>query len=151
MKRTLFSAGLALLMGVTANGVADARSIPAAAGRATTPSDAGCFVMSPNIAWITNSGCGTSIFDVPLDVDAAGAKTVNMTVNAATSATRCREVSISRTGTGFLASPFQSATVFNTPTQLPLLTGANVPSMGILFVDCDVGSNDSLIEINWNQ
>jgi len=144
-------AAVGLLAATVFAGVATARSIPAFSGRAANGSELACFNVSPiPLGWVTNNSCGTTIYEIPLHADSNGGKTVNMTVNAPNNVTRCRDIGISRTGTNFTASPFVPPTVFNTPTAI-VLSGAVQISMGMIFVDCDVGTGASLIQVDWNN
>jgi hypothetical protein len=153
-RMSMFMAGI-VFAGAAVAVVADARSIPAFAGKPFLGGQTNCFSVDFSSGWLTNNGvCGTSliIFEIPLPTDNAGGKTVDMTVvSPSVGALDCREVAISRTGTNFTASPFQRPAQFNTPVALPLLTGASLLSKGLLYVDCDVGNGASLIQVDYNQ
>jgi hypothetical protein len=87
---------------------------------------------------------------VPLPVDNAGGKTVTMTVvSSAQSGVICQAVGIGKTGTGGAASPFVPTPGGGTATQDLVLSGANVPGSGFLYVECSVDTGNSMVSANY--
>jgi hypothetical protein len=150
MKRAMFVAAMTILAGA---GTADARGIAAFSGRAADSNQQSCFTTNTNIGWVTNTQCsGAPAYIIALDTDTNGSKTINIGVEIAESfaTTSCHSVAVARNGIGATLSPVRTATQAGVLTNL-LLQGSNVTSQGLLYVECDVGQNGSLIQVDWNN
>jgi hypothetical protein len=156
MKRTLGYVAVAALLGMTAAlGTAAARSIPAFSGRAGTGADDTCFTINPDIGSIgtnTNPGCtGRFIrYLIGLHADSNGSKSIQVEYNSNNTASQCRSVGISRTGTNFTSSGFVQTLILGHPVTM-VLNGATQVSQGIIYVDCQLFNPVSLIQVDWNN
>jgi hypothetical protein len=126
---------------------ADARSLAANAASAVTL-DAACFSSYP----MSNICSTTQSLWWDLTSDSAGAKTITVVVKAASTGAnvQCAAFAVAANGTGVNYSNVASATVFGTTSTLTL-TGANVPAMGTLSVNCSVGPGSAVYTVNYNQ
>lgn len=128
-----------------------ARGMSAFTGRAAVGSDLSCFGVNTSNGWVTNGCSGAEVFEIGLDTDSNSSKTINIEVNSFnTSNTFCRSVAIKRDGTGASVSSTLHPSVSGSPVNIQL-TGSTTVSQGLLYVDCTVGSGDSLIQVDYNS
>jgi hypothetical protein len=153
MKRSVLFLGLTVLAGAGIAGTADARGISAFSGRAASGTQQTCFSSNTSTGWVTNSNCGTTqSYVISLATDSNGAKTINVAVEVpvTTNNTVCHSVAVPRGGGGATVSPNLHPSQTGVATNIQL-TGSNVTSQGLLFVECDVGPSDNLIQVDWNN
>jgi hypothetical protein len=109
-------------------------------GQARLGSQANLFSYSFTTGAVTASGNADWALALPTDTD--GSKAVLLTVRATAAGAQCRVVTNNRVGTMFAASGF-----FTLPVQATYSThvhGANVPSTGVMYVDCIMNNGASL-------
>ncbi|MHA7629219.1 hypothetical protein [Corallococcus sp. M7] len=127
-----------------------ARTVPASAGRSVVWGDGTCFIMS--YSTMTN-GCSTRrSYEIPLTVDNAGGKTVNVTARGgATSSNRvgCMAIGMNREATLVWGGTRKWTTLFNT-SQVLTLTDAYVPNSGYLYANCLVDPSGQVNTVEHN-
>jgi len=131
--------------------VAAARSAPASSGRPQFWNEGPCFWMDGSRMSNGGPGCsGRKSFEIPLVVDSAGPKTVEVTAQGATPSNNvcCQAVGAFRDGTALGVSGRVCLSVFG-PPQVITLVGAFVPSAGYLYVNCLVDLNGWVDSVNY--
>lgn len=132
---------------VTSQGLSDARSIPASAGRARFAADYDCF----SLAWssMSNVCSSTKRLEIPLVVDAAGTYTVTVNAQGASASNNvgCEAVGSTAAADVISASGVHWLPAFGSPQSI---TGsAFVWNGGRLYATCDVQPSGRVNTFIW--
>ena len=148
MKRIIGIVTASLILG-TVGGSVRARSLSATAGHARLTSGVSSFTYDFNTGAATNIGSTSNDFIAPLVTDSAGSKSINFTAKQPTASfASCRAVANDRFGTSLSASSFANFPVGSSFGAV--VTGAvTVPGAGTFFLDCEMTTNSSILEIDY--
>jgi hypothetical protein len=152
MKRPVLVMAMTALAGAGIAATADARGISAFAGRAADPTQQSCFTVNTSTGWVTNTCSATVPYIIALDTDSNGVKTINVAAEITESIgpISCHSVAVPRSGAPASLSLVKSLTQTSVVTNLQL-GGSTVTTQGLLYVECDVGVDGSLIQVDWNN
>lgn len=140
-------AGAMVAVACLGAGAAQARTFPASSGKTVDPTKNGCFSM-----WyssMTNVCAAQTSFELPLVVDSAGNKTVDVYAYGAGPANNvgCQAVGMNKEVTWVWASPRVYLAAFGASQQIRL-TGAYVPASGYLYANCLVNNGGRINSVD---
>jgi hypothetical protein len=147
-QRLLITLGIAGIVSLAAIGSIAARSAPPSIGRGLDFSEEPCFRLF--FSQVRNICAEAHTYEMPLNIDNAGAKTVAVNVFSGTTNGVCCEAVATDEPVAF---QFRSQRVCTNVagTQTLTLTGAQVPSRGRMFVACTLQPGGVINTLNWNQ
>jgi hypothetical protein len=127
---------------------ADARTVPASAGKPVTASDAPCFAMGRST--MTNVCDGWRSYELPLPADSEGWKTVTITAYGATvdHNVGCTSVGADQNATTFWGGGYSYLNLFGSPQNI--VTSSYLPAYGYLWANCFVGSGARIHKVDFN-
>jgi hypothetical protein len=147
-KISLLVAGL-MLIGTA--GVASARSQAASLGHAvwSWSDEVNCFRTQMNLnGGIKNTCAGTTLWDVQMVQDSAGAKTV-VASGYASNTTTCIARGLDRYGNVYAQSGWVAFPTSSPSYSAITLTGASVPNAGYMQLQCNISQNQILYSVVW--
>jgi hypothetical protein len=147
-QRAFMVAGVAGLISIAAIGSVAARTAPPSIGRAVSFGNEGCFHLF--FSRVLNACAAPADYEIPLNTDNAGSKTVGVNVHS----NGLNGVCCDAVGTDErLEFQFRSVRVCTnlTGNQTLTLTGGSIPSRGRMFVGCTLQPGGIINTVNWNQ
>ena len=142
-------AAAAALVCLAFAGAGEARTIGGFAGHPMDSSPTSCF--TEWFGGVQGACSGTHTWQIPLVVDTAGGKTINITASAGSSPMTCTAYGAGPSGQ-FDFHQGGSATWQNTNPAQQSISVPTVPSGGYLYVNCSfTGLGVTIDAVNWNS
>jgi hypothetical protein len=151
-KKLLLGIGTVGILCAASGSVAVARTMPASAGHALNGADMTCFSYQAVTGGVT-SGCSspaTKKFIVPLPIDTFGSKTVSFTSRTNGSGGQCRVNTNNQSGSAGVSTPFIAIPTSGTFVN-QTFAAINVPTNGVLFIECDMNIDSKLHSFTYPQ